>query len=84
MEVEGVTDADARGTEPILKDGELIGRATNGAYGWRLGKSIALGMVRPDLGEIGSELDITILGKPHRAVVVEESPFDTANARLRA
>ena len=59
-------------------------RCTNGTFGWRLGQSIALGMVRPDLGEIGSELDITILGKPHRARVVEESPFDPENARLRA
>jgi dimethylglycine dehydrogenase len=84
LEVDGVTDVDARGSEPILKDGKLVGRCTNGTYGWRLGKSIALGMVRPDLGEIGSELDITILGKPHRARVVEESPFDPENARLRA
>ena len=70
--------------EPILKDGELVGRCTNGGYGWRVGKSLALGMVRPDLGEIGSELDVIILGKPYRARVVEESPFDPANERLRS
>jgi len=40
-------------------------------------------MVRPDLGEVGQELDITILGKNHRAVVIPESPFDPENARLR-
>jgi dimethylglycine dehydrogenase len=84
LRVEGIEDVDARGNEPILKNGRLVGRATNGTYGWRLGQSIALGMVEPELGEIGSELDITILGKPHRAVVIEESPFDTANERLRA
>jgi dimethylglycine dehydrogenase len=84
MEVEGVTDVDARGSEAIVKDGALVGRCTNGSYGWRLGKSLALGMVRPDLGEIGSQLDIVILGKPYRARVVEESPFDPANERLRA
>jgi dimethylglycine dehydrogenase len=84
MEVDGVSDVDARGSEAILKDGKLVGRCTNGAYGWRLGKSLALGMVRPELGEIGSELDVSILGKPYRARVVEESPFDSANARLRA
>ena len=57
MEVHGVTDADARGSEPILHDGELVGRCTSGGYGWRIGKSLALGMVRPELGEIGQELD---------------------------
>jgi dimethylglycine dehydrogenase len=84
LEVQDVADVDARGSEPILKNGKLVGRCTNGTYGWRLGKSIALAMVQPELGEIGSELDIPILGKTHRAVVVEESPFDTANSRLRA
>ena len=79
-----MTDADARGSEPIWQNGELVGRATSGGYGWRVGKSLALGMVRPDLGEIGTELEITILGEMRRATIVEESPFDAANERLRA
>lgn len=84
LEVLGVTDADARGNEAIHKDGVLVGRATSGGYGWRLGKSIALAMVQPDMAALGTELDITILGKPHKAVVIAESPFDPDNARLRA
>ncbi|TSD86898.1 FAD-dependent oxidoreductase [Mycobacterium sp. KBS0706] len=84
LEVMDVTDADARGNEPITKGGALVGRCTSGGYGWRLGKSLALAMVRPDLGEIGTELDVSILGKPHRAMVIEESPFDPNNERLRA
>ena len=84
MEVLDATNADARGSEPILKGGRLVGRVTSGGDGWRLGKSLALAMVEPDLGETGTELDIPILGKPHRAVVLEESPFDPENVRLRA
>ena len=84
LEVQGVTDADARGSEPILLDGQIVGRCTSGGYGWRVGKSLALGMVRPELAEIGSELDIRIYGKDHRAIVVPESPFDPDNLRLRA
>ena len=84
LEVHGVTDADARGNEAIYKDGELVGRATSGGYGWRLGKSLALAMVRPDLGDIGTELEISILGTAHKATVIPESPFDTENERLRA
>jgi dimethylglycine dehydrogenase len=83
LEVQGVTDADARGSEPLMKDGKLVGRATSGGYGWRLGKSLALAMVRPDLGEPGPELDIVILGEKRRAVVIEESPFDPENERLK-
>ena len=84
MEVHGVTDADARGSEPLTRNGELVGRATNGGFGWRLGKSLALGMVRPDLAAVGTELDIAILGEKRRAVVIPDSPFDPENARLRA
>ena len=83
MEVHDVTDADARGSEPIYSDGELVGRATSGNYGWRVGKSLALAMVPPALSEIGTDLEIEILGERHRATVIEESPFDPENKRLR-
>ena len=83
LEVHGVTDADARGTEPVLLGGRLVGRATNGGYGWRVGKSLALAMVRPDLGEPGQQLEIQILAKSYPATVIAESPFDPANTRLR-
>ncbi|MSP87561.1 MAG: FAD-dependent oxidoreductase [Alphaproteobacteria bacterium] len=84
MEVHGVTDADARGSEPIWQGQTLVGRSTSGGYGWRLSKSLALGMVRPDLGALGTELEIEILGERRRATVIVESPFDPENARLRA
>ena len=84
MEVHDVSDADARGSEPVLANGKMIGRATSGGYGWRTGKSLALGMVRRELGETGTELTLSILGKPHPATVIAESPFDPENMRLRA
>ncbi len=84
MEVHGVTDADARGSEPIHLDGKLVGRATHGGYGWRTGKSLALAMVRPEHKAEGTELAIRILGKEHKATIVPESPFDPDNAALRA
>jgi dimethylglycine dehydrogenase len=84
MEVEGIKDADPRGNEPILdKKGRLIGRCTSGGYGWRLGKSLALGMVRPEFGDEGREVEVRILGENYGARVVAESPFDPENARLR-
>ena len=36
LEVHGVSDADARGSEPIYAEGKLVGRATNGGFGWRV------------------------------------------------
>jgi dimethylglycine dehydrogenase len=84
LELGGIADTDARGSEPVTRDGALVGRCTSGGYGWRTGKSLALAMVRPDLGAPGTRLDVTILGKAYPATVIPESPFDPANARLRA
>jgi len=84
LEVMDVTDADARGSEPILRDGMLVGRATSGGYGWRCGKSLALAMVAPEHAALGTELEIVILGQTHRAVVIADSPFDPDNNALRS
>lgn len=84
LEVQDVSDADARGSEPILFGDGMVGRCTSGGFGWRIGKSLALGMVRPDLGEPGQELTVQILGQMYRAIVVPESPYDPENLRLRA
>ncbi len=83
MEVHDVIDADARGSEPIYDKGEIVGRSTSGNYGWRVGKSLALAMIPPALSEIGTELEIEILGQRYRTSVIEESPFDPENQRLR-
>jgi dimethylglycine dehydrogenase len=85
LAVEGANDVDTRGSEAIYNEaGELIGRATNGAYGWRIGKSLALAMVKPGYAETGTKLKIKILGTLYNASVIPESPFDADNAALRA
>ena len=86
MEVHGVGDgdSDARGSEPIYRNGQLVGRATNGGYGFRVNKSLALGMVKPEHSAIGTELEIKILGKVFKATVIPESPYDPDNKALRA
>jgi dimethylglycine dehydrogenase len=84
MEVHGVTDADARGSEAIYKDGEIVGRVTSGGYGWRVGKSLALAMIRPDLAVENADFEIAILGKRHKATLIPDSPFDPENTALRS
>ncbi len=83
LEVQDVGDADALGNNALTVDGELVGRATGGHFGFRIGKSLALGMVRPDLAQPGSEVSIEILGKDYKAVVIGDSPYDPQNERLR-
>ncbi|XAZ21975.1 FAD-dependent oxidoreductase [Sinorhizobium sp. B11] len=83
--VETGNDVDARGSEAIYNEaGELVGRATNGTFGFRINRSLALAMLRPDYAKEGTKLKIKILGTTYNATVVGESPFDTENAALRA
>jgi dimethylglycine dehydrogenase len=84
LEVQGVTDADARGSEPVMKNGAMIGRTTSGGYGWRVGKSLALAMVKPEFSHPGDEVEVRILGEMRGAIVIPDSPYDPANAALRA
>ena len=84
LEVHDVTDADALGNNPIYQGDALVGRATGGNYGFRIGTSLALAMVRPDLANVGTELRMTILGTDHKVTVIPESPYDPANERLRS
>ncbi len=84
MEVHGVTNADARGSEAIYLDGKLVGRATSGGFGWRTGKSLAIAMLPPALAMMGARFEIAILGSNYSATIIEDSPFDPGNERLRA
>ena len=84
LEVHGVTDADPLGNEPLFANGDLVGRATAGYYGHVLGKSLALAYVKSSHAEIGTMMEIEILGERKKATVLGESPFDPDNQRLRA
>ena len=84
LEVHNVTDADVLGNNPIYDNGKVVGRATGGDFGFRLKKSIALGMVKPEVASTGQKLKIDILGKMYDATILDESPYDPKNDLLRA
>lgn len=81
IEVEA-EEADATGGEPIfLPNGAPVGRVSSGAYGYSVGKSLALGYVKNV--SAGQEVRVAILGRPHKAFVLAEPPFDPKGERLR-
>ena len=84
MEIHNVEDADVLGNNPIYENDKVVGRATGGDFGFRLGKSIALGMVNPNVATTGQKLKIDILGKMYDATILDESPYDPENNLLRA
>ena len=84
MEIHDASDADVLGNNPIYSNGKVVGRATGGDFGFRLNKSLALGMVKPELAKVGQKLEIDILGTMHKVSVIEDSPYDSENKLLRA
>ncbi|MBZ9761662.1 FAD-dependent oxidoreductase [Mesorhizobium sp. CA8] len=78
-------DADAPYMSTIWHGGEVVGETTSGNWGYRIGKSVALGMVRSELAEPGTEVEVEIYGERRKAVVHPDQPlFDPKNERLRA
>jgi dimethylglycine dehydrogenase len=84
MTVETPHNADASGGEPVfLPDGTPVGRVSSGAYGFSVDKSIALCFIKAEHAKAGAEFDIAILGKPHRATMLDAPAFDAKGERLR-
>ena len=83
FEVDSV-EADASGGEPIFThEGTPVGRVTSGAYGYSVGKSLAIGYADPNVAGPGDTVEIFILGQPHRAKILAEPPFDPKGHKLR-
>ena len=77
--------ADAPYMSTLWNGGEAVGETTSGAWGYRVGTSIALGMVRSDLADPGTRLEVEIYGQRYPATVQPDGPlWDPANERLRA
>jgi dimethylglycine dehydrogenase len=78
-------DCDAPYMSTLWHGGNVVGETTSGNWGYRVGKSIALGMLRADLAVSGTEIEVEIYGDRFKAVVQPDGPlFDPNNERLRA
>jgi dimethylglycine dehydrogenase len=77
-------DADPFGNEPVLMDGEVVGRGTAGGYGHFVGKSLMLGYVKTEHAVIGRECQVRVLDQLRPARIIAESPYDPENLALRA
>ncbi len=76
------------GKEPILREGEIVGRLTSASTGWTVGSGVGLGYVsRPDSMAVSdlaaSDYAIMVAGRPVRAVASLRPLYDPANQRMR-
>lgn len=78
-------DCDAPYMSTLWQNDQVVGETTSGAWGYRVNASIALGMVRADLAEPGTALEVEIYGERFKATVQPNQPlWDPENERLRA
>ena len=81
--IDGPKDCDPWGREAIYKDGETIGRLTSGGYSVFFEKSIGMGYVDKVYAKIGEKLKVKMLNQLWPATIVEDSPYDQNNSKIR-
>lgn len=81
--IDGPDDADPWGREALFDGDVKVGRLTSGGYSVAFGKSIGMGYVKPELANVGQKLKVKMLNRLWDAQIVEDSPYDPANATIR-
>ncbi len=79
------TDTYPLGNEPVYYQNKIIGKTTSAAFGHRLGKPVAIGLID---GQVEAELeglrvDVDIAGRQNSAYVSKKSAYDPLGDRLR-
>lgn len=83
--IENPGPCDAPYMSTLWHDGAIVGETLSGGWGHRVDKSLALGMLRADLTEPGTAVEVEIFGDRFRAIVQKDEPlWDPTNERLRA
>ncbi|MGB5560567.1 MAG: FAD-dependent oxidoreductase [Paracoccaceae bacterium] len=78
-------EADPPYMSTLWHDGQVVGETTSGGWGYRVNACVALGMLRADLNEPGTNLEVEIFGERFPATVQADAPlWDPKNERIRA
>jgi dimethylglycine dehydrogenase len=77
-------DADAIGDEPIWHDGKPVGWVTSGAYGHRVGGSLALGYVPAGVASAEEGFEVEIIGERRKARRLAGAAYDPSGKLMRA
>ena len=72
------------GNEAVYHNGELIGLTTSGAFGHRIGRSLAFAYLKPEVITLGLEVTIDTSVGTRAAHVEMDAAYDPENAKLRS
>ena len=79
----GPKDSDPWGREAIYLGDKKIGRLTSGGYSVHFKCSIGMGYVLPEHANLGEKVQIKMLNELWNAEIVEDSPYDPKNEKIR-
>lgn len=68
----------------LMREGDVVGTVTSGAYGYRVDLNLAYAFVDPSWSTVGQELELDLLGELTPVEVIAPSPFDPDFTRMRS
>jgi 4-methylaminobutanoate oxidase (formaldehyde-forming) len=71
------------GNEPLLRDGRIVGKTTSAAFGYRVGRPVALAFVERASAEEGAPVELQIAGEPAQGLLRLAPVFDPQGRRMR-
>jgi len=77
------TNAVPLGNEPVYLEGAIIGKTTSAAFGYRIGKPVALAYVAGASAAEGSAVDVDIAGAHWRGHLSMHCAYDPAGTRMK-
>ncbi|MBK7621771.1 MAG: GcvT family protein [Kineosporiaceae bacterium] len=81
--VEDDAPADAGPFEPVWDGPRRVGFVTSGGYGHAVRASLALAYLDRTHAAVGTELEVTVVGRRRPATVIADSPYDPQGQRPR-
>ena len=74
--------APAQPGDSITNDGRVVGTITSAAFGHRTCRNLAMGYIDAAHAEIGTAVQVALLGKSPDATIIPHGPYDPTNALL--
>jgi dimethylglycine dehydrogenase len=68
-------------SESVWHQGKSIGQISSGGYGYDQGRYLAFAYIKSELNVVGNEFKVLVMGRPRRAVIVEQCVYDPDNMR---
>ena len=71
------------GNEPVYHEGKIIGKTTSAAFGYRIGKPVAIALLNSPLPLDGLSVEVDIARSHYAGTITTRAAFDPGGKRMR-